>query len=162
MIFLHSLHIDYEPSIYIFGRYKNVWLGIEAAGGDNWRWDDGSDVTFPLPWAYNEPKSEKDIIVDEFGFWSVASGGASAKAYTLCETEVEGTIMNMKCRDRYSSDWSLWVIPMGVCKKDVTPLLTHWNYAFLALNHRYNLSREDKIEIVNSIQFNSILLLYQQ
>ena len=25
---------------------------------------------------------------------------------------------------------------MGWCKKDVTPLLTHWSYTFLALNHR--------------------------
>ena len=24
-----------------------------------------------------------------------------------------------------------------ICKKDVTPLLTHWNYAFLALTDRY-------------------------
>ena len=27
-------------------------------------------------------------------------------------------------------------IPMGQCKKDVTPLLTHWNYVVLALTHR--------------------------
>ena len=26
---------------------------------------------------------------------------------------------------------------MGKCKKDVTPLLTHWSYIFLALTHRY-------------------------
>ena len=26
---------------------------------------------------------------------------------------------------------------MGYCKKDVTPLLTHWSYVFLALTHRY-------------------------
>ena len=25
---------------------------------------------------------------------------------------------------------------MGLCKKDVTPLLTHWSYVFLALTHR--------------------------
>ena len=29
---------------------------------------------------------------------------------------------------------------MGWCKKDVTPLLTHWSYIFFALNHRYYLS----------------------
>ena len=28
-------------------------------------------------------------------------------------------------------------ISMGWCKKDVTPLLTHWSYVFLALTHRY-------------------------
>ena len=27
---------------------------------------------------------------------------------------------------------------MGWCKKDVTPLLTHWSYALLALTHRCN------------------------
>ena len=27
---------------------------------------------------------------------------------------------------------------MGSCKKDVTPLLTHWSYVFLALTHRYD------------------------
>ena len=26
---------------------------------------------------------------------------------------------------------------MGYCKKDVTPLLTHWSYVFLALTHRH-------------------------
>ena len=28
-------------------------------------------------------------------------------------------------------------ISMGHCKKDVTPLLTHWSYVFLAITHRY-------------------------
>ena len=27
-------------------------------------------------------------------------------------------------------------VSMGKCKKDVTPLLTHWSYVFLALTHR--------------------------
>ena len=29
---------------------------------------------------------------------------------------------------------------MGYCKKDITPLLTHWSYVFLALTHRIILS----------------------
>ena len=28
-------------------------------------------------------------------------------------------------------------ILMGQCKNDITPLLTHWKYLFLALTHRY-------------------------
>ena len=28
-------------------------------------------------------------------------------------------------------------ISTGCCKKDVTPLLTHWSYIFLALTHRF-------------------------
>ena len=28
-------------------------------------------------------------------------------------------------------------ISMGLCKKDVTPLLSHWSYVFLSLTHRY-------------------------
>ena len=28
---------------------------------------------------------------------------------------------------------------MGLCKKDITPLLTHWSYVFLALTHRSDL-----------------------
>ena len=35
------------------------------------------------------------------------------------------------------------VISMGWCKKDVTPLLTHWIYVFLALTHRYETSPLD-------------------
>ena len=31
-----------------------------------------------------------------------------------------------------------WLILMGLCLKDVTPLLTHWSCIFLALTHRYN------------------------
>ena len=30
-----------------------------------------------------------------------------------------------------------FLISMGYCKKDVTPLLTYWSYVFLALTHRY-------------------------
>ena len=26
---------------------------------------------------------------------------------------------------------------MGKCKKDVTPLLMHWSYIFIALTHQY-------------------------
>ena len=32
---------------------------------------------------------------------------------------------------------SVYVISMGQCKKDITPLLTHWSNVFLALTHRY-------------------------
>ena len=34
-------------------------------------------------------------------------------------------------------------ISMGLCKKDVTPLLTHWSYVFLALTHRYGIESSD-------------------
>ena len=39
-----------------------------------------------------------------------------------------------------SQHWFSWwhgtIISMGWCKKDVTPLLTHWSYVFLAQTHR--------------------------
>ena len=28
-------------------------------------------------------------------------------------------------------------LSMGLCKKDKTPLLTHWSFVFLALTHQY-------------------------
>ena len=34
---------------------------------------------------------------------------------------------------------------MGWCKKDVTPLLTHWSYVFLALTHRFVFQQLDII-----------------
>ena len=47
-------------------------------------------------------------------------------------------------RDEYlegSYNWyvsfALETISMGWSKKDVTPLLQHWRYIFLALTHRY-------------------------
>ena len=36
--------------------------------------------------------------------------------------------------------WHWNTISMSKCKKDVTPLLTHWSYDFLALTHRYMFS----------------------
>ena len=33
----------------------------------------------------------------------------------------------------------LYSISMSECKKDITPLLTHWGYVFLALTHRIGL-----------------------
>ena len=48
---------------------------------------------------------------------------------------------------------------MGWCKKDVTPLLAHWSYVFLAPTHRYKvfipLSEYVKIWL-SSVQSNSI------
>ena len=38
----------------------------------------------------------------------------------------------------YFEDGNIQYNSMGECKKDVTPLLTHWSYVFLALNHRIN------------------------
>ena len=37
------------------------------------------------------------------------------------------------------TSWSIdkWHVLMCSCKKDVTPLLTHWSYVFLVLTHRY-------------------------
>ena len=41
---------------------------------------------------------------------------------------------------------------MGLCKKDVTPLLTHWSYIFLALTHWfYNI--EQTIQVVTCLIF---------
>ena len=39
----------------------------------------------------------------------------------------------------FFTSWSIFQISMGYCKKDVTPLLTHWSYIFLALTHRYGI-----------------------
>ena len=36
------------------------------------------------------------------------------------------------------------MISMGQCKKDVTPLLTHWSYVILALTHRYITTRNQR------------------
>ena len=44
---------------------------------------------------------------------------------------------------------------MGQCKKNVTPLLTHWSYVFLALTHRYELWYE---ELLNRNGFGTLLL----
>ena len=33
--------------------------------------------------------------------------------------------------------WLGTLISMALCKKDLTPLLMHWSYVFLALSHRY-------------------------
>ena len=38
-------------------------------------------------------------------------------------------------------------ISMGWCKKDVTPLLTHWSYVFLPLSHRYEKYSNNKSDL---------------
>ena len=35
---------------------------------------------------------------------------------------------------------TITVISMGECKKDVTPVLMHWSYVFVALTHRYDIT----------------------
>ena len=39
-------------------------------------------------------------------------------------------------REQYWEPGESLYITMGKCKKDATPLLTHWSYVFLALTHR--------------------------
>ena len=39
------------------------------------------------------------------------------------------------------------ITSMGKCKKDVTPLLTHWSYVFLAINHRIRYSSKSLLFI---------------
>ena len=41
-----------------------------------------------------------------------------------------------------------WLIRMGWCKKDVTPLLMHWSYVFLALTHWYNVKHSSTLKFV--------------
>ena len=60
-------------------------------------------------------------------------------------------------RLREHTEWSLsntllerqWSV--GLCKIDVTPLLTHWSYVFLALTHRYETGsfRQPSLSISN-------------
>ena len=38
---------------------------------------------------------------------------------------------------------------MGQCNKDITPLLTHWSYIFLALTHWYVLHKHQVLPYVN-------------
>ena len=50
---------------------------------------------------------------------------------------------------------------MGYCRKDITPVLTHWSYAFLALTHRYiTLQPLDKLGYTNhtatTLPFNTL------
>ena len=40
-------------------------------------------------------------------------------------------------------------ISMGWCKKDVTPLLTHWSYIFPALTHRYTTPAVPFVYLIN-------------
>ena len=44
---------------------------------------------------------------------------------------------NSFAHERFGGSFTFGIILMGWCKKDVTPLLTHWSYIFLALTHRY-------------------------
>ena len=48
---------------------------------------------------------------------------------------------NMECytmlKEFMSMKWTLMIISMVYCKKDVTPLLTHWGYVSLALTHQH-------------------------
>ena len=54
---------------------------------------------------------------------------------------VIGKYIAMKWRDNEFApviQYNAKIIPMAQCKKDVTPLLTHWSYVFLAPSHGYH------------------------
>ena len=48
---------------------------------------------------------------------------------------------------------------MGWCKEDVTPLLTHWSCVFLALTHRYGITRPQGVNFILSILANWTVVL---
>ena len=50
----------------------------------------------------------------------------------------------------------LTLISMGQCKKDVTPLLTHWNCVFFALTHRYVLHLLQAVFVFMWVQFSPL------
>ena len=57
------------------------------------------------------------------------------------------------------------LISMGQCKKDVTPLLMHWSYVFLALTHQHGFivrdySLQNKCLTADPDQQNLAFLLY--
>ena len=89
---------------YIHFRFTGFWLGIEAdssSAGAAWRWDDGSDVTYPLPWNWEQPAAGLHAVIQELGFWTVVAQGQAFA--TLCETEVEG-----ECLKTLGSEWGLF------------------------------------------------------
>ena len=54
-------------------------------------------------------------------------------------------------------------IYMGWCKKDVTPLLTHWSYVFLALTHWYDLDTYVRNELFDGYEMNMCMsVTYKQ
>ena len=61
----------------------------------------------------------------------------SCQDSVLVHTKLYGNIIFFP-RDAYeqSFNWNEEHTSMDQCKKDVTPLLMHWSYVFLALTHR--------------------------
>ena len=57
-----------------------------------------------------------------------------------CTSSLIGWVHSQNDTWVWSNEWWLCVTAMyrsmGLCNKDVTPLLTHWTYVFLALTHR--------------------------
>ena len=47
-------------------------------------------------------------------------------------------ILKYLIRKNFFLSFSMFNIPMGWCRKDITPLLTHWSYVFPALTHQWN------------------------
>ena len=62
--------------------------------------------------------------------------------YCICvHEEIERFVIKSVRSHKFikHSDKIQSIISMGYYKKDVTPLLTHWSYVFLALTHRYKI-----------------------
>ena len=53
----------------------------------------------------------------------------------------------------------MYHILMGLCKKNVTPLLTHWSYVFLAQSHRYqNISVDNSMILALNLHSHGMVL----
>ena len=63
------------------------------------------------------------------------------------------SIVRGPVRGRYKVAFSEIILSMVLCKKDVTPLLTHWSYVFFALTHGCDLCHAFVIVMINVISF---------
>ena len=57
--------------------------------------------------------------------------------------------------NKIDAKFPLHIISMGYCKKDITPLLTHWSYVFLALTHWFVVLQFWQIMLKTIIQLSS-------
>ena len=127
-----------------------------------WKWDGFSDVVFRVHWPnggssvnteYNKVciNSTSSLFwvnsfpsfwpedVDGDGGFCVVSGVVQGPPWVfwwLVDDLVLIVSLGHYDRSGCVSSTPSGIISMGWCKKDVTPLLTHWCYVFLALTHR--------------------------
>ena len=121
-----TLHNSLKPCQYVSAI---VWILLLVVS-ISWRWPEQT----PISWDNLHIDCSRQHWTS-----SQCKDGLSRCGHLCLQQHIYIEMTSWFPVSQHSTETNMVIILMGLFKKDITPLLTHWSYVFLALTHRYYL-----------------------